>query len=630
MNDQLPNQDFFTQPEEIIDPLYLDLDDDLLVKTTKDNIKASVEYYTKKKLYTRQEKNFDYYIGNQNLYQASTKAKSYKENVIYEAISRTKPIELSRMPDLVVKHGSDEPEAKESAEQLTGIFNSDSKRRDNRKLLGLASKLEPLYFFACIKARWNPEKGAHGDYEYVNVHPNNVKFDHHSPDNDANKMRFVSEKTELMLKEVIMMFPDKEAEIKEEFGWMDGEKANKGAEEKLASPISLIETWFHWYKLSGEDTERIDGVVWIYGNLLLKKMKNPYFDFQGHKKMFSKVMKEKDEISIDEVFDMFDAQNEELDNEEMVYNNYFQDPEKPYFFMVYENMGLQPIGETSRVEQILEFQDSLNQDGSIISDMNIRSRGKDIFSTEAIPQTTLDNIDIYDVDQVLGIEVPQGSSIANVHARIEQKPATPQQYKSMSENRQKSFEIMAVGATTRGLHEPDSTLGESQMAKEADYGVIDDIVEDTINAVAEWQANWAMQFIKLFYTKPHMRHILGKDGDVLHTRLTQDIVDDGMEVVVSASGVDKMIRRRMAIENAKIGYGNPLDFFQDTEQSNPKERALRAMMFTLAPQMYMQTYLMEKQEPDPNTPITNQVMGQDQPSIPGDQQPVNNQPPVQQ
>jgi len=231
---------------------------------------------------------------------------------------------------------------------------------------------------------------------------------------------------------------------------------------------------------------------------------------------------------------------------------------------------------------------------------------------------------------VLGIEVPQGSSIANVHARIEQKPATPQQYKSMSENRQKSFEIMAVGATTRGLHEPDSTLGESQMAKEADYGVIDDIVEDTINAVAEWQANWAMQFIKLFYTKPHMRHILGKDGDVLHTRLTQDIVDDGMEVVVSASGVDKMIRRRMAIENAKIGYGNPLDFFQDTEQSNPKERALRAMMFTLAPQMYMQTYLMEKQEPDPNTPITNQVMGQDQPSIPGDQQPVNNQPPVQQ
>ena len=319
---------------------------------------------------------------------------------------------------------------------------------------------------------------------------------------------------------------------------------------------------------------------------------------------------------MDEIFEMIDSRSVENDEELVVYNNYFQEPEKPYFFMVYENMGKQPIGETSRIEQVLEFQDSLNQDGSIIADMNIRSRGKDIFSTDAIPQTTLDRIDIYDIDQVLGIDVPQGSSIANVHSRIEQKPATAQQYRSMEENRQKAFEMMAVGATTRGLKEPDSTLGESQMAREADYGVIDDIVEDTINAAAEWQANWAMQFIKLFYTKPHLRHILGKDGDVLHSRLTQDIVNDGMEVVVSASGVDKMIRKRMAIENMKLGIGDPLSFYEDTEQSNPKERAKRAMMVQLAPQMYIQEYLMEQEPADPNTPLTNQVMGAPQP--PGD------------
>jgi hypothetical protein len=353
-------------------------------------------------------------------------------------------------------------------------------------------------------------------------------------------------------------------------------------------------------------------------NLKETRLKNPYFDYQGRKKTFSMVMEEKQAMSIDEILTSFDIQKGEDEPESaVVYNNYFQDPEKPYFFMVYENMGEDPIGATSRIEQVLDFQDSINQAGSIIQDQNIRSRGKDIFDTNSISQDTLDEVNIYDIDQVLGLDVPQGQSINNVHSRIEQKQATPQQYRSMQEDRQKAFEMIGVGATTRGLSEPDSTLGESQMAREADYGVIDDIVEDTINACAEWQARWAMQFIKLFYTKPHMRHILGKDGEVLHTKLTQDMVDDGMEVVVSASGVDKMMRKRMAQENMKLGIGDPLSYYEDTEQSQPKERALRAMMAQGAPQMYMQQYLMDAPTPEEAGPATQEALQ----ASPGSQEP---------
>lgn len=327
-------------------------------------------------------------------------------------------------------------------------------------------------------------------------------------------------------------------------------------------------------------------------------MKNPYFDYQGRKKLFSKEMEEKESYSID---DIFPDTGEDDVKSETVYNNYFEDPQKPYFFMVYENMGEQPISETSRVEQILEFQDSINMDGSIIQDMNIRSRGKDLFDTNAIPQTTLDTINLYDIDQVLGLDVPQGSSIANAHSRIEQSPATVQQYRSMTDNRQKAFEMLGTGPATRGLSSPNSTLGQEQMSREGDYGLVDDIVEDTINACSEWQANWSMQFIKLFYTKAHFRHILGKDGDVLHTKLSQDMVDNGMEVVVSASGVDKMMRKRQAEANMNLGVGDPLSYYEDTEQSNPKERALRAMMAMAAPQMYIQQYLMPK--PTPGAPL---------------------------
>lgn len=596
MINDLPSLDFSNQPSELIDPMYLELGEKEVVDVVKENIKSSVAFYKDRGLYDKQQKNLEYYLGRQPLYKASNKSRPYKENVIYEAMSRQKPIALSRMPDLTVKPGSDTPEAKKTAQDLTGVFNSDIKKRSNRKLLGLAFKQEPIYYYAVIKAIWNPELGEYGDYQYINVHPDNVVFDHNCTSSNADDMRFVSEKARFTLGELITMFPNKEDEIKEEFGYSTDER---NEEAKMASPINVWETWFHWYKLKGKKTERIDGAVWIYGDLVLKKMKNPYFDYQGRKKIFSKEMVEKNPVSID---DLFEALADSQTKTETVYNNYFRDPRKPYFIMAYENMGDHPISETSRIEQILEFQDSINMNGSIVQDMNIRSRGKDLFDTNAIPQSTLDSVNIYDIDQVLGLDVPQGSSINNAHSRIEQMPATQQMYRSMSDDRSKAFEMLGTGPSTRGLANANMTLGQEQMSREGDYGYIDDIVEDLINAFAEWQAQWSMQFIKMFYTKEHMRHNLGKDGEVLHTRLSQDMIDDGMEAVVSASGVDKTLRKRMAQENMKLGIGDPLSYYEDTEQSNPKERAMRAMMAQGSPQMYIQQYLVPKAPQQPGQP----------------------------
>jgi hypothetical protein len=253
MINELPEtKSILDQPAEIIDPLYLDLPEDKVIEALKSNIRASVSYYSDKHLYARQKKNVRYYLGDQKKYKASGKAGDYMENIIYEGISRQKPIELGRLPDLTVKAGSDSPESKKTAEMLSKAINNDIKKRENRKLLGLAIKQEPLYFYSVIKARWNPEKGLFGEYEFLNVHPDNVVWDHLNPDSDANNMRFVAEKTELTLKEVIMMFPDKEAEIKDEFGWISDKR---GDEERMASPVNIWEVWFHWYELKGNETE---------------------------------------------------------------------------------------------------------------------------------------------------------------------------------------------------------------------------------------------------------------------------------------------------------------------------------------------------------------------------------------
>ena len=79
----------------------------------------------------------------------------------------------------------------------------------------------------------------------------------------------------------------------------------------------------------------------------------------------------------------------------------------------------------------------------------------------------------------------------------------------------------------------------------------------------------------------------------------------------------------MAMENMKLGIGDPLSYYEDTEQSNPKERALRAMLVQGSPQMYMQQYLMPKPEEGEAGPMAQQAME----ASPG-AQPPQGQPPM--
>ena len=608
------NLELHSEDTERLDPLYLDLPDSIFKSVIEDNIRSSIKFFDGLKLFDRQQLNYDYSLGKQvDGSKLPAHVLPYMENIIYEAQLRNKPIALSRLPDLTVEAGNDSDESRKTAEDLSDVLNSDVKKRDNRRLLGLAYKQEPIFFYSIVKCRWNAELD---DYEFINVHPTKVIFDHKSISNNTDNMRFFAEWAEMTLKELIMMFPNKEKEIKNEFGYSE---EGDNPESQLASSVKVWEVWFDWYDKAEGGWKKISATVWKYKDLILKKLKNPYFDFDGEETIFKKEPEEVRPATEEEIYSMILSEKDEDFETRRVYKNYFKFPRKPYFMMVYEPSGLHPISETSRIEQVLKFQDAVNVNGRTIQDMNIRSRGKHIFDTNSINQEMIDQLDLYNPDMAIGIKVPAGKSIAGSHALLRSEPAPPQLYNSLDQDRSKAFEMLALNATTRGVRAGTDTLGQSQMYREQDFGVIDDIVEETINACAEWQAQWAMQMIKMFYKKPHLRRVLGKDGDVLYFKLSQDLVEDGMEVVVSASGVDKRMRKIQAIENAKLGMSDPLSFFQDTDQPQAKERAKMAMMFKLAPQMYMAQYLMDQKAQTQPTQTPEPIQGgQEQPTNTGE------------
>lgn len=600
------------------DPLTLDLDDDEYIDVIDQSIADSRRYYDGKHLPERQAKNLRYYSGNQfTLEKIPTYQTPYVENVIYEGIMRIKPIAASRLPDMTVKPGGDDPTSIESAETLTDVMNTDMKSRERRNLFDLAHVHEQLFFYAVVKARWNTEKGMDGDYEFLNVYPTNVVWDHQCKTHSADDMRFVAEFADLTLKEICMMFPKKKEEFLDYLGLQSAYQGKDMRSQKMmASTLSVCEVWFHWYKeqtIDGETKwEKVNGVVWKFGTFVLGKMRNPYFDYEGKIHFFSKEVKEKGLPSEQEMMEMLFAGSQQPDR---VYYNYFKNPRKPYFFMVYESLGKDPIDETNRVEQILYFQDHINQEGTQIIQMNEQSAGKAVANSEAIDKETIKGIDWHNTKQMVSVN---GDDVTKAMTVFQMPPAPAQLYQSKSENRSIAFEMMGVGATTRGVNQGDQTLGEAQMFREADFGFIDDLVEGTINEMAEWIAQWSMQFIRVFYTKAHLVDAVGKDGESLYVSLTQDIVEDGMSAVVSASGVDKKLRKQMAVKNAELGLGDPLSFYEDTEQSNPKERAKRAFLLKMSPMQYYQEYLADPQDtpggvPGPiQPPVTPGAMPVDQ------------------
>ncbi len=576
------------------DPLTLDLEDEEYIDIIDDWVSTSKQYYDGRHLLERQKKNLAYYLGNQTTAADSVDERTpYVENMVYEAVRRIKPIAASRLPDLTVKPGSEDPQAIHNAKVLTDIFNTDINRRETRKLFGIAHVHEQLFFYAVMKARWNTELSTDGDSEFVNVYPTNVVWDHTCKTNNADDMLFVAEFAEYMVKELLMMFPKKRDEFLAYLGEKNPDKDMK-SEKGLATKIKVSEVWFHWYKdykINGETKwEKINAVVWKFGTFVLGKMRNPYFDYEGKPMLFSKEIREKGLPNAEDMYNILFGQQDQVKN---IYYNYFKSPRKPYFFMVYESLGSDPIDATNRIEQMLPMQDNLNAEGSQIVQMNKQSAGKLLLSTDAMDKPDVSKINFTNTSEAISVN---GEDINKAYAHLAMPAATPQLYNSLERDRKIGFEMVGVGETTRGISNGSDTLGQDQMSREQDFGFIDDLVEETINEAAEWMAQWKMQFIRCFYTKAHMVDAVGKDGNSLYQAVTQDLIEDGMSAVVSASGVDKQKRMAQAVKNMELGVGDILTYYMDTNQSQPQERARKAFLQKASPMQYYQEFLAPQTE----------------------------------
>jgi len=611
------------------DPLSINIDDSDLVTVLDKRITTSQQFFNSDKylLDIRRRKNEQYRFGRQ--VSANEQASRYRpyevryqDNALYEIESSIKPVALSRLPDMIITPGRETPESKETARQLSLIVNDDIKKQNNRRVLATAFSHLPVYFTGIIKVRWNPEKGEHGDYEFYNVLPENVVIDEQCPINDADKMDFIAEAMKISVQGVIMRFPEKEKEFIAELK-KQGVSIKEGEDwKKMATTVKIWEVWFTWYKKNSEtEWERIEGVLWKFGDCILKKMRNPNFDYEGQTKYFTYQEPEnnltKRESTPEEMQIAAMAGVLPVDmKKETIYRNYFDAPHKPYYFMGYDQWGKVAYDETSRIEQNIYNQKNVDDIGKRIIE-KLKDRGKHVFSTDSgLQGKHLERMDLNNPDQDLLVD----GDVNKVHGYIAPIQPTSQEFTEIKLARDRMFSL--AGAQNLNGQLQTDVATSNQIAREANFTRVDDLAETTINPAAEWMAQWVMQMIKLRYTEEHMRKILGgTKGTATFIALKSDMIEDGMEVHIKASGTDKKRRQNNALEMARLKLIDPLTFYEDMDMSDPQGRTEKLMMLQTDPQGYMMKYVMNMTPEQASAALMNQP-----PTVVPGEQPVNPSP----
>jgi hypothetical protein len=621
------------------DPLSMDIPDEELVKIIDQRIEASKDFYEdKKNLKVRREKNVTYLFGRQiDDKEKREELKKYEtrflDNVIYEIETSLKPLAMSHIPDMIVLPGAEDDERKQSAKDLTTAINDTNKKRKQRRSVALGFKHLPVYYTACLKARWDASLGEYGDFRFDIVHPNLIVQDHTAKINDAEEMSFVAETLPITVQELFMRFPDKKDKLIEELK-ADGVELGENNWKDLATEVNATEIWFTWYKKKeskdmmqgaldvfepGVKWEKVEGVMWKYRKVLLGKMLNPNFDYEGEEVLSVQDdpndPNTKRELKPEEMMMRMMTGDVSGIEREQVYHNYFGKPKKPYFFFGYEQWGEQPMDETSRIEQNIRNQQNLDDMGKRMMD-KLKQRVKHIWSKESGLKSG--DIQKLDMDNPLLDALVEGD-LAKVHKSIDPERPDVAEYKSMNDAKQRMYGIAHASAVRGDLQSDVATT--NQIAREADFTSADDLVEDTVNAAYEWMAEWQMQFIKLRYTEEHMKQIAGSKGATTLLRLKRDLVADGMEVTTKASTTDKLKAQKNALDMANAKLIDPLTFYEDMDMSDPKGRAEKLMLFSTDPATYMTKYIMGL---DGTPQLISALNGQ--PPVPqlGPQQPPQN------
>jgi len=610
-------------------PLDVALDDKRLLSYIKGLEKAAKAHWDSPEinLKERRKQNLKYLFGKQ-LIGKNLKAyeSEFLDNVIAESESMLKALAVSKMPDILVESGGvgNDENRRMTAELLTKALQKEVDSDKNKQDLGMMFKHMPAYLIAAKKYRWDPTHDKFGDYLEEIINPDNILLDHTAITSNPDEMLFIGHYVEKTAKEWVMLFPDKETEIKAHVALANPQMDSTENKDDvlLAQKVRVGEFWYDWFDKAKDfdpkENAKFDfesGIAWKLSNeVLLGKSKNVNWDYEGH----DVPMLNNQPVSPEAMEQMLLSGQEPQGFEiKKVFNNYFKFPRKPFIFMTFEQFLRSAIDETSRIEQQIPLQKSMDDVERQTDHMVKNHKGKHIWGSDS--GVTKKNLKLMDLDNPNVDAVVKGDP-GKVHAFIQPVMPPTEMFAHIRDRRERMFSKVGVHGATRG-EVTTQVATTNQISREADFTKSDDLVNDTILHVATESLKARLHIMKLRYTEEHWKRVAGiEEGKYLHLRLNNDSIDDGMEVTVKASTTDKLRAERNAQNMASLNMIEPYYYYKDLGIPDAEGRAEAVFLFNSNPELWYQKIVKGKDI----SAIADQLIAQTAPPA----EPIAGQPPI--
>ena len=501
-----------------------------LVDAIEACVKTSESYHNE--LLRVQNEMMDYYEGEQTDRQHIQPFNSDSvHNRMFEAIETIVPIITGSAHQFIAIPSEETDESMARAQRVQKMLNFQYDELYIRKRLEQVSRDIMLKRFGVLEYGWDIETDDIGvwyrDPRTILIPKLRV---------DAHELPYVIKLAEFDEDEIEAFFPD--VDIKDLQTGIDVEvtrQQNNDSDE-------------HVYQIQVVYTPEM--IVWRQNDIILKKIQNPYFDFE-------EMVEEEDDPRFGKI------KRSKYDRD----RNHLKQPQIPLVFFTPFTTGDAPVASTSLAEVAKPIQDDINVSKRQIMDNMIRMGNGQVY----IDSDTMSEEEAQAITNEPGL-ILLGNSLASEN-RIRREPPTAlpaSHFNNLVDSANAFDSVFGTHGAVRGASQ-NETLGGQMLDRDQNMTRIEQLTQE-LNRGVNRLANGLVQIMKMYYDEERTMRILGRDGSVEFMQFINSDIENGM-AIHTRSGVpptlDPQARYQQAIQLWQLGALDPETLFYRLEFTDP-------------------------------------------------------------
>jgi hypothetical protein len=528
--DSIEGQEGVTESQETF---ALDLSDEEITGTLDRRINDSRAFWNDSSSFNlkeRRERNKRFVLGD-HWYDSGyiSGGIPYVQNEIFTAEQVIAAYLSSRVPELEVYPGKDEPESRRLAQNVASMMRYHSEEHGLQDIVGNVVLALLNDYVGTIELEWDPNCGEFGDIVPKFAPPSNMIIDKRAKQGrNPGFLAFTEQNT---AEQLMAKFPKASEKIKDK------------VQGKIQSVITWRKVWVTTY-IKGKPT---DALVAYFDDVVITKNKSPHW--------------------------IYDEETEGV-------KNYLTESKKPIIPFNYINDGSHWIDRYGPIDQVIPLQLMIDRIGRQIQKGIAHSSPVLVFNKKALPKPAADQVKGEPWEKIL----VDAKDVRMAYGVIQADQIPAFVVNEIERLARSLHEIFGTPPQLRG-ESGNQTATQDMMARNQAQGRQDMLVR-AIDRGLDLYFNYLLQMMKVYYTEDHYASLLGEDGRYDFVVMNRAKIEDGIKVRGKAGSTLPMDKERMesiALKLADMGKISLLSLYEFLDIPNPGKHVERVLKEQIDP-----------------------------------------------